>query len=132
MLTLPKFTSEERLPIKSFKNEFAFTKVKIIPNWINWLIIVFSCEVIAKYTTKIREIRIWRKSIERKFLSQDLKNQLDLLLISEIIAKGEIKIKTLIITYLIEYEIVRVIKLIEIRLFRSPSKLKRLNNPSKK
>ena len=41
---------------------------------------------------------------DRKFLSHDLKNQLDVIFVSDKIAKGQRSMKTLVKIYLIEYE----------------------------
>ena len=64
--------------------------------------------------SKINETSICKKSRDKKILHHALKIQLNLSIERESIANGKIKIKTLTITYLIEYEIARFTKPIEI------------------
>lgn len=57
---------------------------------------------------------------DRKFLSHDLKNQLDVIFVSDKTAKGQRSIKTLVKIYLIEYENNKLSKPKLIRVFRIP------------
>ena len=79
---------------------------------------------IEKVISRIRETKDCNNKSERVALNQALKNQLVLELIKVSIANGVIKIKTLRITYLNEYVKSKLIKLIVIKLLRTPSREK--------
>ena len=81
---------------------------------------------IEKVISRIRETKDCNNKSERVALNQDLKNQLVLEVIKVRIEKGVIKIKTFKITYLKEYVKRRLIKLIVIKLFNTPSNEKTL------
>ena len=88
-------------PINSRTKLFAFTSAYIEPMYIS-LENISSEYLIENVKSKIIDINIWINRRERKLLNQTLKNQEKVSKESEIIAKGEIRIKTLIITYLSE------------------------------
>lgn len=81
---------------------------------------------IEKVISKIRETKDCNNKRDRVALNHALKNQLELELIKVRIANGVIKIKTFRITYLKEYVKSKLIKLIVIKLLRTPSKEKTL------
>ena len=76
---------------------------------------------IENVISKINDTKDCSKSSESVALNQDLKNQLVVEFIKVRIAKGVIKIKTFKITYRKEYVKSRFIKLIVIKLFKTPS-----------
>ena len=92
----------ESPPINSFTMVFACIKAYIPPIYIHLFKSEESENGIENINNNIIETMIWRKSREKIFFNQELKNQLVLEKIKDKNAKGVRRIKTLIRIYLKE------------------------------